>query len=71
MLWHCGAICVVTTQKRRLVEEQNRILEIRVAERTSELRAKNDDIQAMLSNMRQGLLPLNPAAIFIKNIPCS
>ncbi|MFO1369961.1 MAG: two-component regulator propeller domain-containing protein [Marinagarivorans sp.] len=45
-------------KKRRLVEEQNRILEIRVAERTSELRAKNDDIQAMLSNMRQGLFTL-------------
>lgn len=42
-------------RKRRMVEEQNRILEARVAERTSELRAKNNDIQAMLSNMRQGL----------------
>ena len=42
-------------RKRKLVEEQNRILEVRVSERTSELRAKNNDIQAMLSNMRQGL----------------
>lgn len=42
-------------RKRRMVEEQNRILEARVTERTSELRAKNNDIQAMLSNMRQGL----------------
>ncbi|HNG60711.1 MAG TPA: two-component regulator propeller domain-containing protein [Cellvibrionaceae bacterium] len=45
-------------KKRRLVEEQNRILEIRVAERTSELREKNNDIQAMLSNMRQGLFTI-------------
>ena len=42
-------------KKRQLIEEQNRILEVRVSERTSELRAKNNDIQAMLSNMRQGL----------------
>lgn len=42
-------------KKRKLIEEQNRILEVRVSERTSELRAKNNDIQAMLSNMRQGL----------------
>ncbi|PCK06327.1 MAG: hypothetical protein COA42_17415 [Alteromonadaceae bacterium] len=42
-------------KKRKLIEEQNRILEAKVAERTSELAAKNNDIQAMLSNMRQGL----------------
>jgi ligand-binding sensor domain-containing protein/signal transduction histidine kinase len=42
-------------KKRRLVEEQNRILEIKVAERTTELREKNNDIQAMLSNIPQGL----------------
>ncbi len=42
-------------KKRRLVEEQNRLLEIKVFERTAELREKNNDIQAMLSNMRQGL----------------
>ncbi len=42
-------------KKRRLVEEQNRLLEIKVAERTAELREKNNDVQAMLSNMPQGL----------------
>ncbi len=42
-------------KKRKLVEEQNRILEQKVAERTAELRQKNNDIQAMLSNMPQGL----------------
>jgi ligand-binding sensor domain-containing protein/HPt (histidine-containing phosphotransfer) domain-containing protein len=42
-------------KKRRLIEAQNRLLEIKVAERTTELREKNNDIQAMLSNMRQGL----------------
>ena len=44
--------------KRKAVEEQNRLLELRVAERTTELRAKNDDIQCMLSNMRQGLFTI-------------
>ncbi|MES2824634.1 MAG: two-component regulator propeller domain-containing protein [Pseudomonadota bacterium] len=42
-------------RKRRLVEEQNRLLEIKVFERTAELREKNNDIQTMLSNMHQGL----------------
>lgn len=45
-------------QKRRMVEEQNRLLEIKVSERTAELREKNSDIQAMLSNMRQGLFTI-------------
>lgn len=42
-------------RKRQLIEEQNRILEIRVAERTAEVRQKSNDIQAMLTNMPQGL----------------
>ncbi len=42
-------------KKRRLIEAQNRLLEIKVAERTAELREKNNNIQAMLGNMRQGL----------------
>ena len=42
-------------KKRRIIEEQNRILEAKVAERTGELKQKNDDIQAMLENMPQGL----------------
>lgn len=45
-------------KKRRLVEEQNRLLEIKVFERTAELREKNSDIQSMLSNMRQGLFTI-------------
>ncbi len=45
-------------KKRRLVEEQNRLLEIKVFERTAELREKNKDIQSMLSNMRQGLFTI-------------
>jgi ligand-binding sensor domain-containing protein/HPt (histidine-containing phosphotransfer) domain-containing protein len=45
-------------KKRRLVEEQNRLLEIKVAERTLELREKNNDIKSMLSNMRQGLFTI-------------
>lgn len=50
-------------QKRRLVEEQNRLLEITVRERTSDLREKNNDIQAMLSNMRQGLFTVEPSGV--------
>ncbi len=44
--------------KRKAIEEQNRILELRVAERTAELRVKNNDIQAMLGNMPQGLFTI-------------
>lgn len=47
-------------QKRKLVEEQNRLLEIKVSERTAELAQKNNDIQAMLSNMPQGLFTILP-----------
>ncbi|VUD56386.1 Chemotaxis protein CheA [Thalassocella blandensis] len=43
------------SRQRMRVEEQNRELETKVAERTTELRQKNQDIQAMLGNMRQGL----------------
>ncbi|MES2675263.1 MAG: two-component regulator propeller domain-containing protein [Pseudomonadota bacterium] len=42
-------------RKRHLVEEQNRILEMRVREQTAEVRAKSKDIEAMLSNIPQGL----------------
>ncbi len=45
-------------QKRKVIEEQNRILEAKVAERTFELSQKNDDIQAMLENMPQGLFTI-------------
>lgn len=44
--------------KRLRTEQQNRILEEKVSERTAELRRKNYDIQAMLSNMRQGLFTI-------------
>ena len=46
--------------KRKAIEEQNRILEQRVAERTSQLQAKNEDIKCMLTNMRQGLFTIEP-----------
>ncbi len=46
-------------KKRREIEDQNRLLEIKVFERTAELREKNNDIQAMLSNMRQGLFTID------------
>ncbi len=42
-------------RKRQLIEEQNRILELKVTERTAEVREKSKNIQAMLSNMPQGL----------------
>lgn len=47
-------------KKRRRLEEQSRLLELKVAERTAELKEKNNAIQAMLSNMRQGLFTLEP-----------
>ncbi len=46
-------------RKRRFVEEQNRLLEIKVTERTAEVREKSKDIQIMLANMRQGLFTLD------------
>lgn len=42
-------------RKRQLIEEQNKLLEIKVSERTAEVRQKSKDIQSMLSNMPQGL----------------
>lgn len=45
-------------QKRKAVEEQNRLLELKVNERTAQLREKNKDIQAMLENMNQGLFTI-------------
>lgn len=45
-------------KKRKVVEEQNRILEIRVAERTAEITKKNKDIENMLANMHQGLFTI-------------
>ncbi|VUD40417.1 Chemotaxis protein CheA [Thalassocella blandensis] len=47
-------------KKRKAVEVLNKILEEKVTERTLELSQKNSDIQAMLSNMRQGLFTIKP-----------
>lgn len=51
----------VYLQKRKqfLIEEQNRLLEIKVAERTFDLAEKNRDIQALLGHMRQGLFTVD------------
>jgi len=48
------------TQRRKqtLVEEQNRLLEIKVADRTADLATKNRDINSMLSNMKAGLFTI-------------
>ena len=48
-------------KKRKIIERQKQKLEVKVAERTSELREKNHDIQAMLGNMRQGLFTVEPS----------
>lgn len=45
-------------RKRRQIEEQNRILEERVLMRTNELHKKNNAIQALLSNIQQGLFTI-------------
>lgn len=42
-------------RKRQIIEEQNRQLELKVAERTAEVREKSKNIQDMLTNMPQGL----------------
>jgi signal transduction histidine kinase/ligand-binding sensor domain-containing protein len=42
-------------RKRHLVEEHNRMLELKVVERTAEVREKNKDIHVMLSNIPQGI----------------
>ncbi len=52
---------VTTIKNIRMVEqieEHNRDLEKKVAERTKELRQKNDDIANMLQNMNQGLFTI-------------
>lgn len=45
-------------RKQQWTQEQNRQLERVVAERTLQLQEKNEAIQAMLSNMRQGLFTI-------------
>ena len=53
---------LVTTIKnirmRETIEEQNRTLEQKVRERTSELRQKNEDIAVMMANLHQGLFTI-------------
>ncbi|HMY39904.1 MAG TPA: two-component regulator propeller domain-containing protein, partial [Marinagarivorans sp.] len=49
--------------KQRQVEEQNRLLEFKVAERTRDLAEKNKDIQTLLANMRQGLLAIEEGGV--------
>lgn len=46
-----------------VIAEQNATLEKRVAERTSQLRQKTHDIQAMLQNMPQGVLTVLPGGV--------
>lgn len=49
--------------KQRKVEEQNRLLEFKVAERTRDLAEKNKDIQTLLANMHQGLLAIEEGGL--------
>ncbi|MDE2433764.1 MAG: Hpt domain-containing protein [Burkholderiales bacterium] len=46
-----------------VIAEQNATLELRVAERTAQLRQKTNDIQAMLENMPQGVLTVMPGGV--------
>ena len=46
-----------------VIAEQNATLERRVAERTSQLRQKTNDIQAMLQNMPQGVMTVMPGGV--------
>ena len=58
---------LVTTIKslrmREVIEEQNRNLEIRIQERTAELRQKNNDIASMMANMHQGLFTITAGGL--------
>ena len=58
---------LVTTIKsirmREVIEEQNRNLEIRIQERTAELRQKNNDIASMMANMHQGLFTITEGGL--------
>lgn len=51
-------LAAIQKLKQRKVEEQNKLLESKVAERTRDLAEKNRDIQILLINMRQGLLAI-------------
>jgi HPt (histidine-containing phosphotransfer) domain-containing protein len=46
-----------------VIAEQNASLERRVAERTAELKQKNQDIQAMMQNMPQGVMTVLPGGV--------
>ncbi len=46
-----------------VIAEQNASLERRVAERTSQLRQKTNDIQSMLQNMPQGVMTVLPGGL--------
>ncbi|MEY4590392.1 MAG: hypothetical protein RL497_2468, partial [Pseudomonadota bacterium] len=50
-------------RKQRLVEEQNRLLEIKVIERTKDLAEKNKDIQSLLGSMQQGLFTIEEGGL--------
>mgnify|MGYP003856629339 CR=1 FL=1 len=58
---------LVTTIKnirmRETIEEQNRNLEAKVAERTAALRQKNHDIASMMENMHQGLFTITAGGL--------
>ena len=43
---------------RETIEEQNRTLEQKVRERTSELKQKNEDVAVMMANLHQGLFTI-------------
>ena len=65
-LMFAGLVAAVIRQqqrKRQIIIEQNKILEIKVAERTAEVVEKGKDIQAMLVNIRQGLFTITSAGL--------
>ncbi|MES2826337.1 MAG: two-component regulator propeller domain-containing protein [Pseudomonadota bacterium] len=48
-------LAFIQRRKQQRIEEQNKLLEIKVSERTAEVREKSKDIEAMLGNIPQGL----------------
>ncbi len=56
-------ITIKNIRMREMIEEHNRTLELKIAERTAELQEKTNDILSMLQNMPQGLFTIMSGGI--------
>lgn len=60
-----GYVVMRQRHKRIAIELQNKLLEIKVAERTRDLDQKNQDIQTLLANMGQGLFSVGEGSLVL------